>query len=559
MMNFKNARSTSNIRNERVERIVDFSLKLVFSDKDKVQRRIKVGPEGFQTEFDHFIEMKGMKIYGQSTCYKERGLSGGEPNKTYEMRETLMEYLLVFLNGLRDKSIDFNHVRFFHVVIGDPTYSYSYFQIIRNETYDLNIEVNFKDELENFYNELEMLIPESIFNNDTACLLALESVYKSTKNTLVKKAINQISNKLDSYIKRDCPPNPNGKILREAINYLIESRLPFLDSHLSKKLSGAGIKENYLKDVKSDMITDHKSKAVVDTIFSLRPFLPEAKKALNRGKNGWDAYIDSIFKRISSVTNLNDAIQSLWSLTDPGEREISRRLLIKIPGIMSTKGVFYPQDIPIKGVNEHNLYAGEFDAHKTQEITIFISSKFRNAKILDAKHIKEAFLQNGRQIIKDGFEYDIKNGTVIQPVLYYLINVLELEGYQLRSSKDVLGETIKGFHSKLFNIDAGHFSSLQFIEKDGKPIALIKAKYFRKEEFDRRVKEEGFVSLMSFFTFRDGVLAPYRPEFPRIMFIDTNKDWQPNRVSLEILYLLGWDIFFDIDELINYLQTLIIR
>ncbi|MCE5298632.1 MAG: hypothetical protein LLF84_06790 [Methanoregulaceae archaeon] len=548
------ARSTSNLRNERVERLVNFALYIAVGADGFIYRRKSVGPEGFETEFDHIIKKANITLYGQTTCYKERGTDGGEPNKTYEMRETLMEYLLVFLQGLKENHLDFNDIRFFHVVVGDPTYSYSYFNDLRKIFYDLNVVANFEGGVQNFYDELEVLLPDSVMSDEDACYSILDRSYHSANPTLTKSAIVHISQKFNQYFSEKLPQGKIG-IFREALNILAKSRLPEIAAHFYKNLAGAGIKEKYIRAAKDDASEDKRIEYVVKKIFTLRPFLPEAKKALRGGSTGWNNYVNTLFDHIPENADLSLAIEILWNPKSPGEREISRRLLIKIPGIISESEILYPQDIPIKGVTEHNLYGGDFDSKKI-EIFQFIQKKFERAGIVTSKQLKESFVKFGRSPIKDGFEYDLQNGTVIRPTLYYLDYVLTQNGFTILTSKQALGTTIKGFHVDLFEINAGSFNSIGVIQKSNKSLALFKAKFFRPQEFDRRVKEEGFISFTSYFRIKEGKLILQFETLPRIMFIDTVEGWKPDRIALEQLYLMGWDIFFDIDELIQYLEKI---
>ena len=110
----------------------------------------------------------------------------------------------------------------------------------------------------------------------------------------------------------------------------------------------------------------------------------------------------------------------------------------------------------------------------------------------------------------------------------------------------------------LCEVKVGAFNSVAVVTKGKNPLAFIKAKFFRPQEFDRRVKEEGFVSFTSFFEMEKKTLklSLNQSDIPRIMFIDTTADFEPGEHALNMLSLLGWEIFFDYDELVGYLQKL---
>jgi hypothetical protein len=502
-------------------------------------------------------------MIGQTTCYKERGFSGAEPNKTYEMRETLMEFLLVHVSLMFGESdLKSDEIRFFHVIFGDPSYSYSYFHKIRSKCYDLNVVIHPSLGVDELYKSLEQALPTGLLSDQTCALKAIKDTVSSGNLTIINDVVSTIKKEFSEYFRMKSPRSDYGKIQAEAIRGLANERNAKAVSISKKLVSGLGIKKLYLEAATGDVGSQGKDiERVVDRIFKRRVYLPEAKKALEDGMPYWERYVGSSLMalKIDSKTPLQAALLNLWNIGVEGKRELMRRVLVKLPGAISGEGTSYPQDIPVKGVTEHNLYKRIFDNEQTLRLIEYLQNKFRSANVTTIDDLRENLLTFGRSIVKDGFDYDVENGTVIKPVSYYLVQAIEKKGYRVRKQKDVFGSTIKGYHEKLFDVDIGPFTSIDVIcTKVGAPIALFKAKYFRPPEFDRRVKEEGFVSFTSAFAVckeNDTVfLKRHNRELPFVMFIDTDPDWTPEPEPVKQLVRMGWDVFFRIPDLLDFLS-----
>lgn len=559
-------RSSSNVRNERAELLVHYALNSICPDRWKVDRRFLVGQSGFCTEFDHVVKDTGrtLALIGQTTCYKERGISGAEPNKTYEMRETLMEFLLVHVNLMFGESkLKADEIRFFHVMFGDPTYSYSYFHKIRSKCYDLNIVLHPPQGVQELYRALEEALPTGVLNDQKRALDALESAVASKKTPMINEAILTIKNEFSEYSRMNFPQSHLGRIQADAIRDLASERNAKA-VRISENLSpGIGIKKRYLEAAKGAIDSNGNDiKIVVERIFKKRSFLPEAKRALENGISNWNTYVHSILIQDSSdrEKSLEATLQDLWNISPEGKRGLIRRVLVKLPGAMSGEGTAYPQDIPVKGVTEHNLYMKIFDRATTLKLVSYMLCKFKEANVTKVEDLRKGIYSFGRSIIKNSFDYDIENGTVIRPVFYYVVQALEQSGYRVKKQKDVFGSTIKGYHEKLFDVDIGAFTSIEVICREtGEPLALFKAKYFRRPEFDRRVKEEAFVSFTSAFEVRkegDTLLLKRRQELPYVMFVDIDPEWTPAPESVKQLVRMGWNVFFRIPDLLDFLSSL---
>ncbi|MNE69371.1 hypothetical protein D3C80_1650910 [compost metagenome] len=83
---------------------------------------------------------------------------------------------------------------------------------------------------------------------------------------------------------------------------------------------------------------------------------------------------------------------------------------------------------------------------------------------------------------------------------------------------------------------------------------MLKAKFFREQEFARRCKEEAFVGLT--ITNRlNGNDFVNRLTFPLIMFIDMPSECTPTEYSLNRLIDFGWEIAFSPDELLQKISS----
>lgn len=90
-------------------------------------------------------------------------------------------------------------------------------------------------------------------------------------------------------------------------------------------------------------------------------------------------------------------------------------------------------------------------------------------------------------------------------------------------------------------------------DKNRKIIAIIKAKFFRVQEFPRRCKEEAFVGISLKYAFNNDQFVR-RSNVPLIMFIDMACDCAPPPHALKRLMCFGWNIVFSIDDLISRLN-----
>jgi hypothetical protein len=394
-------------------------------------------------------------------------------------------------------------------------------------------------------------------------LQVLDAAAKTKKYPLTVEAIAGIVKQIQDFATAGYPVSSFGAVQRTAICSLATQRNAEALRVSESAPVGAGIKQQYIAAVKGTAAANADIQAVIDKIFLLRPSLPEARTALTNGRVGWMSYITKALAAngVSAKTAIRDALTRLWNAASGNQRELLRRVLLKLPPVVAGKGGEYPQDLPVKGVSEHNIYNKVFDTNTTTQIVALLFTRCNDCGIATTAQLIDAINREGRAIVKSGFEYDVVNGTVIMPSLYYIENRLEQQGYVLTTPIQAFSTPMKGYHGELFGANSLAFNSVQAIcSPTGAPIALFKAKYFSSQEFDRRVKEEGFVSFTSAFkadmTGAQPVLRPLLPDVPRIMFVDTEQGWSPSPVAIRQLVRLGWTVFFNFDEMLTFLRQL---
>ena len=141
-------------RNTQAELLVDLALRVAaerwHSDGHTESLCIPEHQKDFARDdcsdvFDHYLEARltsvsprgsgPIQVWGQTTCYKGNMSGRPEPNKTYEIRETLVESLYL------QKWLELEAVQHatFHVTFGPSTYSYGWIKDAKEATFDLSL------------------------------------------------------------------------------------------------------------------------------------------------------------------------------------------------------------------------------------------------------------------------------------------------------------------------------------------------------------------------------------------------------------------------------------
>ncbi|TGW61274.1 hypothetical protein E5P09_22450, partial [Escherichia coli] len=109
----------------------------------KVEQQIKFYSDIANDIWDHKLTLltndnKSIEFWGQTTCYKGNARGVPEPNKTYEVRETLVEGLCIRQYFDERPYVD---SRTIHFTVGDPRYTYKWFLDLKQSIFDKSIYI----------------------------------------------------------------------------------------------------------------------------------------------------------------------------------------------------------------------------------------------------------------------------------------------------------------------------------------------------------------------------------------------------------------------------------
>jgi hypothetical protein len=540
-------------RNSQVEIFIHFILEEFFS---RLQRSGRLKDVRITSQkpyisdiasdvWDHFVAAtqpngRELEIWCQTTCYKGNGTGTPEPNKTYEVRETLVEGLTIREHFKKSKN---KHCFSLHFTVGDSRYSYQWFLDLKAATYDKSIYIgrpNF-----DIFGSIADSIKGLLTEKDK--LSALRSVATGTSE--LATFIKQSSLELDEWW------NACGHATSEIANAQWEliaeefrrnSRCwPELSNIRGQDIKGRVNKSIYSEELE---FSDPLILKTASKLLSKNPFLSVAIKVLE----SFDSFYARLIGLIPASNNLNDFLVQLWNSPMP-ERLVIRRLLLRIH---SNESVAYVQDRDVAGITEHNLYAGDHTAAQTRDIARQIQMSLGNAvaAIRTPDDLMRAVRARGKALVNQARWFEGKNGTELKPSFDYVELALEGEGFGLVSPSSA-GIRAVGYHAEISSEVVRPYTNLKVVvNQSGKALCIIKAKYFRPQEFPRRCKEEAFVGLSLRFRYRDGRFDS-RLSIPQIMFIDMPSDYSPPPFALKRLISFGWQVFFSTDDLIDFLRA----
>ena len=292
----------------------------------------------------------------------------------------------------------------------------------------------------------------------------------------------------------------------------------------------------------------------VKDLVSTNPFLQVAIDATQN----WDDWSSEIFAMPQACKSLLDYISYLW--TRPAQEHVlSRRLLLRVN---SSESIEYIQDVGITGISEHNLYIGEHSSSQVSQIAKQITAQCQNNNINEPRELKTLLESNDAlRLAKQALAFESKNGTQLKPSFFYIENYLA-DSYEFRTGKNSALGALIGYHSSLVDSNVRPYTNMKVVNRKDSTIgkvgtvAVIKAKFFRKPEFPRRVKEEAYVGLTAKFDYIDGNFSERFPGLPFIMFVDMASQFKPPEFAVRRLVNYGWDVFFSLEELKSFLDTL---
>lgn len=540
-------------RNGQAELLVDYLIELTLNQlKDAGLINGFTEPElhkAFKSDaisdiFDHFFKAvlpdgKEYQFWGQTTCYKGNDTSAPEPNKTYEIRETLIEGL-----GLRasllEKEADF---RTLHFTLGPTSYTYSWFPAAKDNAYDLSLYLPPKIGDEDLFGFISKLLEgvSTEFEVKQRFLQAQEN------NVKFQAFTTDAIHPLIEWFKNDIPEQ---SMANEQASLLIaehKAKMPlFKDLLAASKNGGENIKGRSLSLLRGESeSTDPILTKTLEDLLKGNPFLSNAIEALD----DWDSWLEAHIP--IDNTELSVYLNHLWTLPLP-ERLIVRRLLIRLN---TGEAVRYPSDLQIAGITEHNLYNGNHNNEQVAAIIEKIAQRYATLGITNSTKLWEVLKSTGVRLLKQSLKLESYNGTSLKPSFLYVENSLS-SYFKVIDFKDSGLKPPIAYYSQFGEFNVNPYSNLKVIVSkiSDEPIAILKAKYFRKQEFPRRSKEESYVGLTTKYEISNNKFVE-KYNLPIIMFADMDKELTPPEYSVIRMFTSGWEVFFSIDTLIEYLQS----
>ena len=547
MPSIMNAQKKATQRNTLMELIVDFILD-VFAKKlfDEGKILEEVHPESqkkfyrddCQDVYDHYLRLllpdnSYLELWGQTTCYK--GNEGKtESNKTYEIRETLVECLTLRKWLTKEKVAH----RTLHFTIGDPSYTYSWFQAAKRNTFDFSIYPIFKgtdgDIFKNVFEQLGNITIEYQVRE------ALEKILLNSNNPIAEY-ISDFVDSLYTWFNQGYPAN---KTALKQVELLIRKDVDtaeIVKTYIeSSRGSGENIKGRAQKLLAGGDVADPIMIQTLRRLTLSNPFLLAAAEALV----SWEKWAPCVFSQ-QGDQNLFQYFSRLWEMPVP-DRYVVRRLLLRM---YSPDGIDYIQDIKVPGVDEHNLYSGEHSKYQISSIAQILANRYAQRSLGSVESVFRVLCSPlAKSMLNHARAFESKNGTDLKPSFFYLEEFLKPDFKLVSFCETDLPDPI-GFQESFCEDKTGTYKNLKVIvNASNRPLAIIKGKFFRRQEFPRRVKEESYVGLTVSYSFSDERFVP-KYDIPLIMFIDMIEDYTPPEYTIRRLINYGWNPYFNLNHL----------
>ena len=563
MGSIMNAQSLATRRNALAEMLIDYTLQL-FSNKLYDNGLItKISETETQKDFvrddcsdgyDHYLQLhlsskldmkcRTMELWGQTTCYKGNPSGKPESNKTYEIRETLSEALTLrkWLNA------EGKFFRTIHFTLGPSDYTYGWFKIAKENAFDLSLYPKFDSGKDIFETLLDLsigMVFQYEFNEK------LDIIMEDSTHAL-SKFINNIVNDLYNYFVAGYEVSKTANLQSELLQKIYDNSTTLYTTCVNESHNaGMNIKGKAYSLIKGAGINDSFHKTTFYRLMKSNPFLNEATIALK----DWDTWSKSAFDVPSKSDSISTYMQDLWS-NNTSQKYVIRRLLSRA---YTSEGIDYIQDIDVDGVDEHNMYSGSPSTEQIKKICSHLIPLYAANGITTSSQLFDILTSNNsRTIVRNSQTFEGINGTNLKPSFYYLEEYLKPD-YELVSFADAkLPAPIAYYIAFAPDLNIKPYSNLKVIRRrDTKEnIAIIKGKFFRKQEFPRRAKEESYVGITAMYDYTNGAFKASYPGKPLIMFIDMQENWTPPSYALRRLISYGWHPFFQLNRLKTYLDKL---
>ncbi len=545
------------LRNDYVEMSVDFALnralvnlveKKVIEEVARPERHKEFKAVDASDVFDHYFRIKfpnrtqEVEFWGQTTCYKGNELGVAEANKTYEIRETLIEALSLRRHLLGNGQ----EFRMLHFTFGPSAYTYGWFEAAKSNTFDWSMySADILKDYDIFPDLFTVLqgAKSELEVNERLDKILLEG--KSTLWSFLAGLIASIEGWISNLPPRNEMADRQATILNSEYKS-VEQEIPKVIA--ASKLGGENIKGRVIEAIASGGSDDSLVAATLKRIYDGNGFISAALEVLR----DWPVWTAKIEGKIDDKLPLDEAIDALWNIE--GDFYITRRLLVRL---FSVENVHYPADLNIAGVTEHTLYVITYAPEVNARIVGYLLKKYQESAVTDTRTLKKLILSTrAKQIVVDSLKHDTSNGTNLKPSFFYVEEALRKD-FRLVSF-EAAGLPLPVGYQKHFSEEATvqAYGNLKVIvDSKDKPVAIIKAKYFRKQEFPRRAKEEAYVGLTTKYDIADFEFHA-RYDLPLIMFVDMDERLVPPEFALVRLMTTGWLPIFHIDELQKYLRKL---
>jgi hypothetical protein len=546
-------------RNEQAEVLVDFLLRSVASqlrEEGILSRFVEPSRQKpFRRDdcsdvFDNYLEIEltrpskdvegTVQLWVQSTCYKGNARGTPEPNKSYEIRETLIESL-----GLRrwlaDERVCFRTI---HFTLGPPAYAYGWIKLAKDNAFDLSLYPDPALGDFDLFNALGVLFRHA--RPELQMREALSAEIRKGTSALGRMVLT-MSRQLHDWLAGGLRTCPMADKQAEMLSILRRQQIAAAaEAIAASRRGGADIKPRFERAVIAGQSEDPIMLRTVARVLDRNPFLATALTA----ESDWSRWSNSTFGIPPGVGTLAGYVTHLWRLPPPG-RLVSRRLLLRIH---SDDSVEYVQDTGIAGLTEHNLYAGDHDRRQIDAIVGRITSALTSSGI-HSPHDLLAQLSGtrGRRILRASRQLEIVNGTELKPSFFYIEEALRARYSFLAFSETDLPPPV-AYHSA-FGATVRPYQNMKVVVDDHKvPVGIIKAKFFREPEFPRRAKEEAYVGVTTNMRYDAGAFRERYPGLPLFMFVDMEASFHPPEYAVRRLATAGWHVVFSIDELEQRLQ-----
>lgn len=539
---------TATKRNQRAELVSLFifsrlAQELALPDQPRTQER-SLTPISDDTWDTFLYDAKAdVYVWSQTTCYKGYGPNvKAEANKTYEFRETVTELI-----SLLATSSNVERMRTVHILFGNKNYAYPWMADFKALVFDKSITIDLVDG--DIHQCIENAIGQERIEANAFKRLDAEIFGGTQLGNILKSAINELSD----WAHAGYPTQELARDLSRHVRSQVPKGVTRSDSqvvHSIKKRVISTIVDPSTREVDPGIIS------AAESFLDSKPFIRASQNYLRN----WEKIKSNLAS--DPTDDLVAFISKAWTSQDEDFRIIIRRLFLRATYVGD---VNYVQDLDVAGVTEHNLYNGVHNDTQVAEISTLIASRLRRISVTSPSELRQIIWETGQATLRALVDYEVQNGTTANYSTQVVKDIMVEASYRVEPKPDKIGYPARGYHVDLMEQRTvrgpdrqvpGMFNNLSLVlTNDNKPLAYIKTKYFRNQEYERRAKEESFIGLMMSF---DHAVATGSRRLPLIMYVDTDTSNILEKVqrALNKLESFGWIVCQTPQELKDTLRSL---